>query len=92
MSARFAITLSEAEGAAIRVLGLVERRGWTIHAATLEPPNGGKRRLALIARPRDGARDPRVLRRQLERLFDVEAVIVEMPSAAAEPAHADQGA
>lgn len=71
MTARFEIRLHQAEGAVLRTLGLIQRRGFTIREIRLEPGPGHQRlRLALA----DSTRDPAVLRRQIERLHDVISV------------------
>ena len=68
---RFEIRLSDSEGALIRMLGLIQRRGFTV--GKLEMRTRGSRlrvRLELAA----CERCPEILARQIRRLHDVEAV------------------
>lgn len=70
MSCNLELALDRAEGALLRVLGTIERRGWnvlTVNAAS-------DTRRYTVSLTLDGARDPDVLCRQLERLVDVQAV------------------
>ncbi|UXI68775.1 ACT domain-containing protein [Tahibacter amnicola] len=70
MSCSLELALDRAEGALLRVLGTIERRGWnlvTVSAAS--GPNVYAVKVTL-----DGARDPEILCRQLERLVDVQNV------------------
>ena len=62
------VQLSNAEGAVIRALGLVERRGFTIKRCTVgEPDNAGRELNLTVTSERSGD----LLKRQLERLHDV---------------------
>jgi acetolactate synthase II small subunit len=70
MSCSLELALDRAEGALLRVLGTIERRGWnvlTVNAAS-------DSRSYTVSLTLDGARDPDVLCRQLERLVDVQTV------------------
>ena len=71
MSRRLEIELDDKEGALLRVLGTVERRGFTLLGMSADhaEPHRYAVRLCL-----DSERDPQVLCRQLERLVDVRAV------------------
>lgn len=71
MTSRFEIRLQHAEGAVLRTLGLIQRRGFTIREIALEPGSGHQRLRLVLA---DSSRDPAVLRRQIERLHDVISV------------------
>ena len=65
------LVITNAEGALVRLLGTIERRGFRIDAVHSEPhPEGQRLRVALgtTARPAD------VLVRQLQRLIDVREV------------------
>lgn len=65
------LVITNAEGALVRLLGTIERRGFRIDAVHSEPhPQGTRLRVALgtTARPAD------VLVRQLQRLVDVREV------------------
>ena len=62
------IQLSSSEGAVIRALGLIERRGFTLKTCSVGEPDGMGRDLDVTVtstRPGD------LLKRQLERLHDV---------------------
>ena len=65
------IQLSSCEGAVIRALGLMERRGFTIKTCAVGEPNGLSRNLD-VAVTSDRSGD--LLKRQLERLHDVISV------------------
>lgn len=70
MSCSLELALDRAEGALLRVLGTIERRGWnvlTVNAAS-------DSRSYTVNLTLDGTRDPDLLCRQLERLIDVQAV------------------
>jgi len=65
------IQLSSSEGAVIRALGLIERRGFTLKTCAVGEADGMGRDLDVIVtstRPGD------LLKRQLERLHDVYSV------------------
>jgi acetolactate synthase II small subunit len=62
------IQLSSSEGAVIRALGLMERRGFTIKKCSVDQSNGGGLDMGVtVASTRPGD----LLKRQLERLHDV---------------------
>jgi acetolactate synthase II small subunit len=77
MSRRLQISLAATEGALIRVLGTVERRGYSLSSLHVERNENGMQVSMLI----ESDRDANVLCRQLDRLFDVQSVVLE-----AEPA------
>jgi acetolactate synthase regulatory subunit len=65
------IQLSSSEGAIIRALGLMERRGFTIRKCSVDKSdNGGLDMDVTVASSRPGD----LLKRQLERLHDVLSV------------------
>ncbi len=71
MSVHFEIRLKPAEGALLRTLGLIQRRGFAVTELALrEAGEGQLLRLALDGR----GRCPAVLARQVERLHDVASV------------------
>lgn len=72
MSCSLELALDRAEGALLRVLGTIERRGWNVLTVNAASDN----RSYTVNVTLDGARDPDVLCRQLERLVDVQAVRV----------------
>ena len=59
------------EGALLRVLGTVERRGFVVLDLNADKPDAGSYALALTLA---GSRDADVLCRQLQRLVEVRAV------------------
>lgn len=65
------LALDRAEGALLRLLGTVERRGWNVVAVTAAEADGAHYRVDLTL---DGQRDPEVLCRQLQRLIEVREV------------------
>lgn len=75
MSERIEITFQPGEGAVLRMLGLVERRGFLVGGITMRS-NPDRATLALDLAPRDPGRRPDVLARQLRRLVDVRSVAV----------------
>lgn len=70
MSCSLELALDRAEGALLRVLGTVERRGWNVLSVSAASQAQGY----AVSLTLDGARDPEILCRQLERLVDVQAV------------------
>jgi acetolactate synthase regulatory subunit len=73
MSQRLSLRLRPAEGAVLRVLGCIERRGFAIEQIESRHA-GGAIALAVAVH---GERPVEVLVRQLERLYDVLAVELE---------------
>ncbi|MGD2131326.1 MAG: ACT domain-containing protein [Maricaulaceae bacterium] len=71
------VTMDDAEGALVRLLGLVERRGWRFEAVDFGGPLDGERKLTLSIAPRDAGRNAETLKRQLERLVDVRTAELE---------------
>ena len=80
MSTRLEIAFTPGEGAVVRMLGLVERRGFDIRAVAMRKTQDSAS-LSLEVEPREATRDILVVARQLSRLVDVQLVIV--PTAAA---------
>jgi len=70
-SARFEIRLAASEGALIRTLGLIQRRGFTVNALDMQT-RGDQLRLRLELAPCQ--RCPEILARQILRLHEVAAV------------------
>lgn len=81
MSERIAIDFAPAEGAVIRILGLVERRGFIVRAIAMADGDGVGR-MTLDVEARDAGRRLDVLDLQLRRLHDVREVSI---SGRAEP-------
>ena len=75
MSNTIHIQIDRADGSLQRLIGLVERRGFEIHAMnmadTSAPVTGDWRTLALTVASRDGTRCIDNLGRQIDRLFGV---------------------
>ena len=65
------IELSATEGALIRALGLIERRAFSIQSCRLHEASDNRRTLELWV---ESDRPVAVLKRQLERLHDVQTV------------------
>ena len=71
MSHSMEVLLDQAEGALLRLLGTVERRGFALSGLSADQTDAG----ALAVRLQlEGARDLQVLCRQIERLIDVREV------------------
>lgn len=71
MSHELLLELESVEGALLRVLGTVERRGFGLRGVTAAATEASRQSLRLQL---DGDRDPELLCRQLERLVDVRQV------------------
>jgi acetolactate synthase regulatory subunit len=72
---RLFVEFEIAEGAVVRMLGLIERRGFRVRrVAMAEQPCGRRASLALMIAPMDDGRSVDVLARQLERLHGVRQV------------------
>ena len=75
MSNRLTIDFTPAEGAVLRVLGLLERRGYLLRRVAMnEEPAGAS--LVVEVEPRDSGRRIDVIAQQLRRLIDVNSVRV----------------
>lgn len=74
MSHTLNIEIFETEGALVRLIGLIERRGFTISSMAMSAPSNGSARVTVDLAARGGGRRIEVLSRQIERLFDVHAV------------------
>ncbi|MEO6172528.1 MAG: ACT domain-containing protein [Arenimonas sp.] len=82
MSRRLEITMAASEGALIRVLGTVERRGYSLNTLHVEKTNDENMQISMEV---ESDRDANVLCRQLGRLYDVQNV-----NLASETGNADQ--
>jgi acetolactate synthase II small subunit len=94
----FRLLLSATEGALVRVLGTIERRGFRLGAIESRP---GQRGVQLNFTLAPGGRSPEVLLRQIQRLHDVleasfRAAASDLPAAGQRPVRsaddADAGA
>lgn len=70
MSCSLELALDRAEGALLRVLGTIERRGWDVLAVNA----ASDAQAYTVSLTLGGSRDPEILCRQLQRLVDVQAV------------------
>ncbi|WP_323761973.1 ACT domain-containing protein [Maricaulis sp.] len=73
------IELADSEGALMRLIGLVERRGFTIAAMDKSETSGSQSTVTLSLDARDEARNMDVLARQVARLLDVRSVFTRDP-------------
>lgn len=73
---RLTIDFTPAEGALVRMLGLVERRGYVIRGLAVNEQADGTS-LVIDVEPRDPARRVQVMAQQLDRLIDVNSVCLE---------------
>ena len=73
---RLTIDFTPAEGALVRMLGLVERRGYVIRGLAVNEQADGTS-LVIDVEPRDPARRVQVMALQLDRLIDVNSVCLE---------------
>jgi acetolactate synthase II small subunit len=69
------IEFDPAEGAVLRLIGLVERRGYDVRSIHLPPSSGEAMNLDLGVMARDMGRDIGVLMRQIHRLIGVRRVL-----------------
>jgi len=74
---RLALTLTTAEGALVRTLGTIERRGWRMSNLRCTPIDADSQALELDVTPRDPSRNADVLKRQVERLIDVTSLEIQ---------------
>jgi acetolactate synthase II small subunit len=80
MNCTIEVGLTHAEGAIVRTLGLIERRGFVVNAVeTLQDPQGGPLLLRVEVGSRGRPFD--VLVRQIMRLFDVRHALLVEPQA-----------
>ena len=74
MTARLDIDFTPAEGAMLRIIGLIERRGYRIRELTLAEQAAKSASLSMLIEARDAGRQPDVVARQVGNLFDVSSV------------------
>ncbi len=70
MSKTIHVELDRAEGSLLRIIGLIERRGFHIDGMVMEGA-GDNRTMAIHVTPRDATRHVDVLHRQIDRLYGV---------------------
>lgn len=72
MSEKIVVDFAPMEGAVLRLLGLVERRGFRVSGLVMsEQPCGKRASLVLDVEPRDGNRSVDVLELQIRRLHGI---------------------
>lgn len=77
MSHNLEIVVDLREGALVRTLGLIERRGFfPLGVQTMPGQQTGTLRVAVRVCAKEAARSVKVLQRQLQRLYDVREVMV----------------
>ena len=73
MSARLVVSFKPAEGAVVRMLGLVERRGYSLRSVAMEERADGAS-MTIHVEPRDSSRRVDVVARQLDPLIVLTAI------------------
>ena len=73
MTAQIDIDFLPAEGAVVRLIGLMERRGYELEAMNYVPA-AGTHRLSVTVRPRPGLRRIETLKAQIARVYGVVSV------------------
>ena len=72
--ARIDIGFSMTEGAVLRMVGLVERRGFEVRGIVMGEKEAGQGAIALDVRPRDASRSLDIVAGHLRRLHEVKTV------------------
>ena len=80
------IEFEPSEGALLRLIGLIERRGYSVRGLALPETAGSSMHLDMALTPHETGRDIGVLSRQIRRLVGVRQV------AAVQPQSANEGA
>lgn len=80
MTERLTIDFTPAEGALVRMLGLIERRGYQLRNVAMND-NGSSASLIVDVQPLDSGRRVEVVAQQLGRLIDVNNVTLATPTA-----------
>jgi acetolactate synthase II small subunit len=75
MNGRIEIGFAMNEGAVMRLLGLVERRGFEVCGISMAEATDGEAAIALDVRARDASRRLDIVAGQLQRLHDVRNVL-----------------
>lgn len=73
MTQRLTIDFTPAEGAVVRMIGLVERRGYVVRGLAMNE-QADSASLTIDVEPRDAGRRVQVVAAQLARLVDVKQV------------------
>ena len=75
MTTRLTLSFTKSEGALIRLIGMVERKGWEVCAISMDhAEQDGTAEMTLTLTPRDETRSLEVLCRHIEKMHDVSAV------------------
>ena len=74
MNGRLEIGFAMNEGAVMRLLGVVERRGFEVRGISMAEAKDGEGAIALEVRARDASRSLDIVAGQLQRLHDVRKV------------------
>ena len=85
MTARMDVDFMPAEGAMLRILGLIERRGFRIRELTLSERPAQPSSLSILFEARDAGRQPDIVALQVGNLVDVSSVTLS-PSQPSVPA------
>jgi acetolactate synthase regulatory subunit len=72
--ARIDIDFAMTEGAVLRMVGLVERRGFEVRGIAMAEASEGQGAIALDVRPRDASRSLDIVAGHLRRLHEVKTV------------------
>lgn len=81
MSDRLDIAFNKSEGALLRLIGLVERKGYEIRALSLgEASQDEPASMSVTIVPRDETRNVEVLKRHIEKMHDVSEVQIRTAS------------
>ncbi|MGA9659849.1 MAG: ACT domain-containing protein [Asticcacaulis sp.] len=86
------IELDRLEGSLLRILGLVERRGFHIDELELYDLGEDKRGLTITARARDASRSPETLGLQIDRLYGIKRLSYDPRATQAQQLKAEIGA
>lgn len=85
MNARMDIEFTGGEGTLVRMLGLIERRGFHVRGVGLSGHESGEpASMTVELTPRDAGRRLDILNRQLRRLHGVHAIATFVPPAGAQ--------
>lgn len=89
MTCRIDIDFRPGEGAVLRLIGLVERRGFVVRALTLpETRAGASARLTVHVAPRDAGRRVETVCAQLAKMYEVVSVASAQPRLQPQPLEA----
>lgn len=69
------VELDRLEGSLLRILGLVERRGFHIDEIQMSDLDEEKRKLSLTVRARDASRSLNTLGLQIDKLYGVKRIL-----------------